>query len=169
MKKIICVLFMLTIIMLGKNNNKETVLIPEESIRFRIIANSNSNEDQDLKRKIKNEIQTEIISELNANSYESTEKTINESTEKINQILENYNTNYSISYGKNYFPEKSYKGVIYPEGEYKSLVITLGEGIGDNWWCVLFPPLCLLEAEENDYEEIEYKLYINKILNNFKH
>lgn len=169
MKKIICVLFMLTIIMLGKNNNKETVLIPEESIRFRIIANSNSNEDQDLKRKIKNEIQTEIISKLNANSYESTEKTINESTEKINQILENYNTNYSISYGKNYFPEKSYKGVIYPEGEYKSLVITLGEGIGDNWWCVLFPPLCLLEAEENDYEEIEYKLYINKILNNFKH
>ncbi len=58
----------------------------------------------------------------------------------------------------NHFPEKEYKGVIYEEGDYQSLVVTLGSGSGKNWWCVLFPPLCLLE--NNDMEEVEYRSFI---------
>ena len=63
--------------------------------------------------------------------------------------------------------KKEYKEVIYNEGNYESLVITLGNGYGDNWWCVLFPPLCLIDAKEKDLSNVEYKLYINEILNNY--
>ena len=60
-----------------------------------------------------------------------------------------------------------YKGIKYNEGTYESLVIKLGSGEGKNWWCVLFPPLCLLD-EQNNLENAEYELYAKKIINNFK-
>ena len=62
---------------------------------------------------------------------------------------------------------KHYKGVLYPAGNYESLVITLGEGLGDNFWCVLFPPLCLLDNEVQDTSEVEYQLYVKKLLDKF--
>ena len=65
----------------------------------------------------------------------------------------------------NYFPSKEYKGVKYEEGYYESLVITLGKGEGDNWWCVLFPPLCLIEGEEDT--EVEYKSIVMEILDKY--
>ena len=71
-------------------------------------------------------------------------------------------------YGLNPFPAKSYKGVKYKAGEYESLVITLGEGKGDNWWCVLFPPLCMLEAEDQTQKSnLEYKSYIKEIIDKY--
>ena len=74
---------------------------------------------------------------------------------------------YSIDYGYHYFPEKIYKGVKYEEGEYESLLVTLGEGKGDNWWCILFPPLCSLEVDENNNEKIEYSLYVKEMFDKF--
>ena len=64
-------------------------------------------------------------------------------------------------------PEKHYKGVTYKEGNYESLVVKLGEGKGENFWCVLFPPLCLLEAEESDKDEVEYKSFIKEIIDKY--
>ena len=75
----------------------------------------------------------------------------------------NVNLKFDVNYGFNYFPEKEFKGVTYDEGYYESLVVTLGEGEGDNWWCVLFPPLCLMEAEEANADEVEYKSFIKEI------
>ena len=72
---------------------------------------------------------------------------------------------YKINYGINYFPKKIYKGVIYPEGEYESLVITLGSGLGDNWWCVLYPPLCLIE-DNKITDDVEYRLLVQDVLYN---
>ena len=54
--------------------------------------------------------------------------------------------------------------VEYKEGNYESLVITLGDGLGENYWCVLYPPLCLVE--QNNTSDIEYKSIISEILNN---
>ena len=79
----------------------------------------------------------------------------------------NIQEEYTIDYGNHYFPEKVYKGVKYPEGEYESLVVTLGDGLGENFWCVLFPPLCLLEAEESDKDEVEYKSFIKEIIDKY--
>ena len=84
--------------------------------------------------------------------------------EIIKETIDKYNIQYSISYGKNYFPNKEYNGVIYEEGEYESLVISLGESQGDNWWCVLFPPLCLIDEEQ---DEVEYTTFIKELIDKY--
>ena len=71
---------------------------------------------------------------------------------------------YKINFGNNYFPDKEFKGVVYKEGEYESLVVTIGKGEGDNWWCVLFPPLCLLEGSDNNSSDVEYRSWVKDML-----
>ena len=164
MKKIIIALFLVTVLILV--NSKETkVLIPKEAIRFRIIANSNKLEDQTQKLKIKKELEPVIANILStSNSLDETRKEIKNNMYEVKNILNKYDTDYKLNYGYNYFPEKNYKGVTYKAGEYESLVVTLGDGLGDNWWCVLFPPLCLLEATEDNYDDITYTTYIKEII-----
>lgn len=157
MKKIIVFLFIVSLVYLV--SNKEDVMIPNDSIRFRIIANSNSIEDQALKNKIKNDLINNIIPNIKSKND------INSNIPLIRNEIDKYNINYNINYGKNYFPEKTYKGITYPSGNYQSLVITIDEGLGDNFWCVLYPPLCLVEENEGS-NEIEYKSIIKEILNN---
>lgn len=167
MKKIIVCLFIVTILVLV-NKEETKILIPEDAIRFRIIANSNSIEDQKEKIEIRNELEP-IIGDIltNSNTKEETKTEINNNLYKINHVIDKYNTKYNINYGLNFFPEKNYKGVTYKEGNYESLVITLGDGLGDNWWCVLFPPLCLLEANETNYDDITYTSYIQELINKY--
>ena len=80
---------------------------------------------------------------------------------------ENYKENFKISFGQNYFPKKEYKGIEYNEGYYESLVVKLGRGNGHNGWCILFPPLCLIEANESDTNNIEYKSIIKEIIDTY--
>ena len=166
MKKIIIILFVLTILLVGKNDTKE-ILIPDKAIRFRIVANSNSIEDQQEKMIIKEKLEKEIYELINKEKTENIENTLQNNMDKIKEIIDSYNVSYDINYGLNYFPVKHYKGVLYPAGNYESLVITLGEGLGDNFWCVLFPPLCLLDNEVQDTSEVEYQLYVKKLLDKF--
>lgn len=167
MKKLIIALFLVTVLILV--NKKETkILIPEDAIRFRIIANSNKIEDQTQKIKIKEEMEPVIANILStSNSLDETRKEIKNNMYEVKDILNKYDISYKINYGFNYFPEKNYKGVTYKAGEYESLVVTLGDGLGDNWWCVLFPPLCLLEASEDDYEDVVYTSYVKELLNKY--
>lgn len=165
MKKIIYIMLIIIVLSFYVNNSNSSIIIPDNSIRFRIIANSNEAKDQALKMDIKNELSNNIFKLLeNSSSVEETRKIIKENEDIIKLTLDKYNVNYSINYGNNYFPEKEYNGVTYDAGEYESLVITLGEAKGNNWWCVMYPPLCLLESNSNKYEETEYKLYIKEIL-----
>lgn len=167
LKKIIIALFLVTVLILV--NKKETkILIPEDAIRFRIIANSNKLEDQTQKIKIKKELEPVIANILStSNTLDETRKEIKNNMYEVKDILKKYDTEYKINYGLNYFPEKNYKGVTYKAGEYESLVVTLGDGLGDNWWCVLFPPLCLLEASEEDYDDVVYTSYVKELLNKY--
>lgn len=167
MKKLIIALFLVTVLILV--NKKETkILIPEDAIRFRIIANSNKIEDQTQKIKIKEEMEPVIANILStSNSLDETRKEIKNNMYEVKDILNKYDISYKINYGFNYFPEKNYKGVTYKAGEYESLVVTLGDGLGDNWWCVLFPPLCLLEASEDDYDDVVYTSYVKELLNKY--
>ena len=77
-----------------------------------------------------------------------------EQDDTVSKEYQQYKLPFEINFGLNYFPKKEFKGITYDEGYYESVVVTLGEGLGDNWWCVLFPPLCMLEAEEST--EVEY-------------
>lgn len=139
--------------------------IPKESIRFRIIANSNDKIDQTTKLLIKKDLEDNIFQSIqNSKSIEETRKLIKENEQVIKETLNKYNVPYNINYGTNYFPEKEYNGITYKEGNYESLVITLGKGSGNNWWCVMYPPLCLLESNSQNYKEIEYKSYFKEII-----
>ena len=171
MKKIIIIAIILILLINCPRNN---LIIPDQAIRFRIIANSNSEEDQELKKEIIKNISQDIINiSRSSTTIEEVRKNINNTlpniNNKINKLLENQNikTDYEINYGVNYFPEKEYKGITYEEGNYESIVIKLGEGTGENFWCVLFPPLCLLEVEENNNANIEYTSFIKEIIDKY--
>lgn len=154
------------------NISKEKIVIPEESLRFRIIANSNDSYDQLIKLKLKHAVEEKIIS-LTSNATNEIEvfNILKDNLENIDSIIkktfktENYLKPYKISLGKNYFPSKELSGVKYEEGMYESLVITIGDGLGENWWCVLFPPLCLIEASEST--EVEYYFYVKEVLDKY--
>lgn len=172
MKKTITVIIILIMILITNNSNK--VIIPKEAIRFRVIANSNTNIDQQEKKKIAKELSYDVVEVLSkTNSIEDARKTIQSNINNFETTVqniveeENYETTVNIDYGNHYFPEKTYKGVTYEEGEYESLVVTLGKGKGENFWCVLFPPLCLLEAEENETDEVEYKSFIKELIDKY--
>lgn len=162
---IILMTYYLISIFISKNNIK----IPNESIRIRVIANSNLEEDQKIKKIVSNNLMVYLNNQL------ENVKNIEEAREKIsslisnlnlivNMVLKKYNVNqtFKLNYGYNYFPEKKFKDNKYKEGYYESILVTLGEGLGDNFWCLLFPPLCLLDKDEDN---IEYASFINEIFN----
>jgi len=173
MKKIIFILSLIMIIVLS-GVVKEDVTIPNEAIRIRVIANSDSIYDQSIKKIVKRNIQSitaELMSDASTvdDAREILKNNITQIEESVEQVLEknNYNKKYEVNYGINFFPRKEYKGVEYEEGYYESLVVTLGKGAGDNWWCVLFPPLCLVGEETDTIEEVEYKSYVKKLIDKY--
>lgn len=175
MKKIVIVILaMLSMFSFyNKTKEKETIRIPDSAIRFRVLANSNSPRDQKIKEEVRDKMQKELYSLLqNSKSTKQARNLINENMDNFNKILndemKDKEYSYTIDYGMHEFPEKTYKGITYEAGEYESLLVTLGEGEGNNWWCVLFPPLCLLEAEETtNTSEVEYKSFIKEILEKY--
>ena len=173
MKKIIILISLfLSFLVINKNVSANTILIPDEAIRLRVIANSNSTYDQEIKMDVSFQVQNEIYNLLKDKSnIDDARTTIKNNIPKLENAVEkilkerNYLSTFKVNYGYNYFPEKEYKGVKYESGDYESVLVTLGEGKGDNWWCVLFPPLCLLEAEESD--EVEYKFFVQELIDKY--
>ena len=167
MKKIIIVLFFVSLALIFRTNEEE-ILIPGEAIRFRVIANSNTLEDQQEKIVIKNQVEKEVYELIgDASNASDVRNIIQDNLDVIEEIVKDYQVPYQVSYGNNYFPSKTYKGILYPAGNYESLVITLGEGAGNNFWCVLFPPLCMLENTSEDVSDVEYQFYVKKLLDQF--
>ena len=163
MKKTICLIILAITIFLLVIQKSNNVVIPREAIRIRVIANSNSNLDQEEKKKVLNNIKMELYELL-----KDARTIINDNIKRLNiSILDSTKENFKLNYGMNYFPKKVYKGIIYEEGEYESLVITLGSGQGDNFWCVLFPPLCLLEGNE-DTKDVEYRFFVKDLIDKYK-
>lgn len=173
MKKIIIVIVVCLIYIFFANTNSTSPTLSDDALRFRVIASSNSRVDQNLKMKIKLNVENKLSKILNkVNSKENAMKAINNNIDLINNTIEEtmYSENniekFTVSVGKNIFPEKEYKGVNYPSGFFDSLVITLGDGLGENWWCVLFPPLCLLDNRE--ITDVEYTFLVKEILGRYK-
>ncbi len=178
MKKLIFLLLIGGVVLTFTNINAKQPKIPNEAIRLRIIPNSNNTDDQQLKGKVQQNVQKKLYELLkDTKSIAEARSLIEKELPHIEVIVDETLTSsgnsqpFKLNYGLNYFPPKKYKGLIYEEGYYESLVITLGNGEGDNWWCVLFPPLCLLEAtEEQESSEVEYKFFVQEMLDKvFKH
>lgn len=173
MKKIMIILSIIVIIFVS-NSTTEELIIPDEAIRIRVIANSNSGADQAVKQIVRSGVEKQITEMLvDANDINTARSILKNSLEDINKTVERildkngHDANYKVEFGYNHFPEKKYKGVVYEEGYYESVVITLGSGKGDNWWCVLFPPLCLMESNQEDIEEVEYKSFIKELIDKY--
>ncbi len=160
MKKFIIVISIIIIVLcFGKNDSLE-----KETIRFRIIANSDSEEDQSIKKEVLKEIAPYLLNN-NSNNINLEREKIKKELPIYEEIIKKKTDNYTINYGNNYFPKKTYQGKTYEEGKYESLLITIGEGKGKNFWCILFPPLCMIDEEEQ--EKIEYKSYIKEVINKY--
>lgn len=164
-------IFLLIIVLINLFNlKKEELTIPNDSIRLRIIPNSNNPIDIHMKEKVKENIETNLLKELKeTNTIEASRQVIKINIPNLKANIDklfldnDYNETYQINFGNNYFPEKIYKGKTYSEGYYESLVVTIGNGSGDNFWCVLFPNFCLLDLEDDtEYESYIYNL-IKKI------
>ena len=163
MKKIIFLSISIFVgIMVYKKN--DTIIIPTDALRVRIIANSNSIEDLYAKKKLKEEIKDDLYEIIeDAKNSNDAKRSIQSNIKDIDKLVSSKTDDYQLNYGRNYFPKKVYKGVIYEEGEYDSLVITLGKGLGENWWCVLYPPLCLID-DNNTTSDVEYRSLVMDLI-----
>lgn len=168
-KIILIILAIISIYTISNVVKAEELVIPDTAIRLRIIPNSNSTFDQNMKQKVKTYLEDNVYTMFsNVNSIEEARETINKQLPNIETdiknifIKNNYDMNFKINYGLNYFPEKTYKNITYKEGYYESLVVEIGKAKGDNWWCVLFPTICLLDKNVDD--DVEYKLKVVELI-----
>lgn len=123
--------------------------IPEEAIRLRILANSDAPDDQLVKMLLRDEVSREISRWAGEPSnIEEARDVVQAHLPKLEALVQEvltqngYSYDYKVELGQVPFPAKMYGNQVYPAGNYEALRITLGKGEGQNWWCVLFPPLC---------------------------
>lgn len=166
----ICVLTLCTLLLCACDESVSQQKLASECIRIHIRANSNSSDDQAVKLKVRDEI-TEYLSDKLAGCKNKKDATSALEREKANLVnianrtlyANNFEYKASIALKNEYFPDRQYDGYDFPEGNYDALIIYLGEGVGDNWWCVAFPPLCFC-PESKDGEKIVYKSWVKEWL-----
>lgn len=141
--------------------------IPGDAIRLRILANSDSDNDQRVKRIVRDQIVEQINGWLKTEEKPSTREEarnliaahIDELKQTAGRVLDEEGLAYGakVKLGEVSFPAKWYGGEVYPAGMYEALLVTLGEGSGQNWWCVLFPPLCFVDGSTAQAQANEEK------------
>lgn len=155
----VIILFILTMICLqsvranvNTDNEESFQIIPDEAIRLRILANSDQEEDQQIKRHVRDEVNEQISNWVeNIDDIDEARQLIKsripEITKTAKRVVSTYGDDHvQVEYGEQInFPVKLYDSYLYPAGEYEAILITIGQGNGANWWCVLFPPLCFLD------------------------
>lgn len=151
------IMILMVLIMSWESQQMDAALakggIPEEAIRLRILANSDSPSDQLVKRIVRDEVVKAMNSwATGQQTIEEARATIKSKLPELQQIVSNVLVSRGFAYDSSAelglvdFPTKMYGNKVYPAGQYEALLITIGEGQGQNWWCVLFPPLCFVDA-----------------------
>lgn len=144
--------------------------LSDNVFRLHVIANSDSKEDQDLKYKVRDKL-IEYMKSITSN-IENKEEVINiaynniENFQKIaEQVIKDNGFNYSVKVeiGNFSFPTKTYGDISLPSGFYDALKVEIGNASGQNWWCVMFPPLCFVDVTsgvvpESSKENLETNL-----------
>ncbi len=150
---IILLLFIYCIICAFSYVNAVSTDIQNSVFRLHVIANSDSDEDQNLKYIVRDKV-LEYISSISNSSMTKDEviALANENINEIQKIAENtihengYNYSVKLNIGNFSFPTKKYGDITFPAGFYDALKIEIGEAKGHNWWCVMFPPLCFVDV-----------------------
>lgn len=131
--------------------------IYQNVLRLHVLANSDSEEDQALKLKVRDKV-LEETQELftDCKTKEEAQSTLEKNLDKIKEIAtdsvrsEGYGYAVSVELGEEEYPTKNYENCCFPSGEYLSLRIKIGAAEGQNWWCVLFPPMCVGAASKSN-------------------
>lgn len=144
--------------------------LAESCIRIHIRANSNSDADQTVKLAVRDRITEYLESALSSCRTKSEANSIlTRESKKLTSIADGvlaargFSYKSSIRIDNEYFPDRVYGEYDFPAGNYDAVVINLGTGEGDNWWCVAFPPLCFVPDSEGG-EKIVYKSWIKEFL-----
>lgn len=143
-------------------------------LRLHVIGNSNSAFDQSVKLKVKDRVST-IMAEQGVKTYEEAialairEKDVILDT--ANNVLAENGAPYraEMEVGVYHFPEKTYGNITFKEGNYNAVRIRLGEAAGENWWCVMFPPICFLDAGQGEFdlgaeENVQFKSLLEAVI-----
>jgi len=150
---LLVLLFVYTFICAFSYVNAVSTNIQDSVFRLHVIANSNSEEDQNLKYLVRDKV-LEYINSISGSqrSKEEVLSLANENIDEIQKIAENtisengYNYQVKLNIGNFAFPTKTYGDISFPAGYYDALKIEIGEAKGQNWWCVMFPPLCFVDV-----------------------
>ena len=136
-------------------------LTKEDFIRFHVVANSNSYGDQDLKLAVRDEVLMEVSPVLaEMNSAADSRAWLEDNREMIEEVAERairkegYDYSVQTETGTRWIPEKSYGSLVFPAGNYEAFTIKIGAGAGENWWCVMFPPVCIIGEEPEETEKM---------------
>lgn len=182
MKKVICIFIGLVLgfnfyLLIGAQNGKETSKegladeLSSKLIRFHVIANSDLEDDQALKVKVKDNIINYIFPKLkDSKSIEESRDILSENNKQILNIASNtikdngYNYSVTSTLDRENFPEKSYGNITLPQGEYEAYRVIIGSGQGKNWWCVMFPPLCFVDVTKGQVSDKETENTLKKVL-----
>lgn len=171
MQRVALMILCLVIIVMSWEGSLEAKgIIPDDSIRIRILANSDSVSDQWIKRQVRDAIIAESkqwVGQLTQMELHSARQIITNQLPEIERIANHtlqqygYAYNATVELGQVEFPEKQFGNRLYAQNAYEALRITLGAGAGDNWWCVLFPPLCFVDGttKSKGYPQVD----VNKI------
>ncbi|QQK81663.1 stage II sporulation protein R [Salicibibacter cibi] len=158
--------------------------VPEDSIRLRIFSHDDSLLQQEIKREVRDEVAIYSAEHMDdvptkEEAREVFDAHLETIEKKAEEVVHAYDASMPVDVSLEEdveFPTRVYGPLVYPAGDYEALVIDIGDGEGENWWCVLFPPLCLSdlgigeeeeetgeEKDENVEEEPEFSFFIAEV------
>lgn len=178
MKKIITLIIVLVVLIVGTffavNINTQTAVAEQSYLRVHIRANSNDQVDQAVKYKVKTAVVDYLTPKIASGStFEMAYEILQANLEGIEQVANNVLSENGFYYkakaklNDEYFPTRSYGEYTLESGYYDALILELGEATGNNWWCVVYPPLCFVGGEGSNVKNIKYKSKIVEIINKF--
>ena len=175
MKKVVALLFCvlgIAIVVLGLP--RETGATEADFLRLHIRANSNSADDQDIKFQIRQEVVNELTPIfVNVTSKDSAMRALQNNLGRIEEVADRvllasgFDYTARASLRTELFPTRVYNEHSLPEGIYDALIIDLGAGAGDNWWCVVYPPLCFLENNIGGDQGVIYRSKLQEIIRRY--
>ncbi len=175
MKKALIVSFLLLVcgglVLFLPLTNKPTKA-SEKYLRIHIRANSNLEADQNVKYLVKDEVVSYLTPKLeDAKTIENAKEMLSENLDALSSLAtaklksEGYGYTAKAKLNTEYFPTRSYDDLTLESGYYDALIIELGSAEGNNWWCVVYPPLCFSQKGEGD---VQYKSYFKELIDKFR-
>ncbi len=157
--KMILLIVVALLVLTGVWLEREQASLTNDVLRLHVLANSDTKEDQELKLKVRDRVLEEaekiLPDDITQTQAEALLVSELERLAKAGALVveqEGYSYPVRAEITETWFPTKQYEEFALPAGQYRALRIVIGDGTGENWWCVVFPPLCLGSTSESVYD-----------------